>query len=138
MRFLALSTVLIALVGCVAAPAPEANGFNVQLYFDGAPLGSSTPVDQPATVTVRRLEQRTDQCQGSSSCDPTSETPITLLSASCDSTCEVVAIPNHEGSVTLQAKATKAGVATLSVRVRSEVDGAEWDDSYPLSFGSTK
>ena len=139
MRISGVLTAVFAMVGCVASPTPEANGYNVQLYFEGAPLGSSVPVNQPAVVTVRRLEQRTDQCSGAtaSQCDPTTETPITLLSATCDAVCTVVALPTTDGSgaVALQATATEPGSTTLRVRVRSTVDGAEWDDGYPLSFG---
>ncbi len=139
MRILGVLTAVFALA-CVAAPTPEANGYNVQLYFEGAPLGSSTPLDQAAVVTVRRLEQRTDQCSGTtgSTCDPTTETPITLLSATCDAVCNVVAIPSTDGSIALQATASQPGSTTLRVRVRSTVDGAEWDDGYPLSFGAEK
>ena len=63
-----------------------------------------------------------------------SETPITLVSASCDSVCTVSPVAGPDGAVTLQATADQAGSTTLRVRVRSLVDGAEWDDGYPLSF----
>jgi hypothetical protein len=120
---------------CVASPAPEANGYNVELFFAGAPLGDATVVGSPALVTVKRIEQRTDLCsQGSVSCDPTTETPIALVSASCDSLCTVTEVPGSEGAVTLQATATTPGSTTLRVRVRSLLDGAEWDDGYPLAF----
>jgi len=125
-------------MACVASPAPDANGYNVELYFAGVPLGEETLVGQPATLTVQRLEQRTDLCSSSSpSCDPTAETPIALVSASCDSLCTVTAVPSADGVVTLQATAEQAGSTTLRVRVRSEVDGAEWDDGYPLAFRSS-
>ena len=127
---------LAATAACVASPAPEANGYNVQLYFEGAPLGQETLVGAPAVVTVRRLEQRPDLCSGSASCDPTSETPITLVSASCDAVCTVTPVSGPDGAVTLQATAGQAGSTTLRVRVRSQIDGAEWDDGYPLSFRS--
>jgi len=133
MRFLVLSAASLALA-CVASNAPDANGYNVQLYFEGAPLGSATPIDTPAIVVVKRLE-RTDSCTDSTACDATTQTPITLLSAACDALCDVAQIPSTDGSVTLQATATAAGSTTLRVHVRSQVDGAEWDDGYPLSFG---
>jgi hypothetical protein len=123
-----------ATAACVAAPAPEANGYDVQLYFEGAPIGAETLVGTPAVVTVRRLEQRTELCSGTSSCDPTSETPITLVSAACDAVCDVAPITGPDGAVTLQATADSAGSTTLRVRVRSQIDGAEWDDAYPLAF----
>lgn len=123
-----------ATAACVAAPAPQANGYDVQLFFEGAPLGEPTMVGTPAVVTVHRLEQRTDLCAGSASCDPTTETPITLVSATCDSVCTVTPVAGADGVVTLQATAAGAGSTTLRVRVRSEVDGAEWDDGYPLAF----
>lgn len=139
MRTFGFLAVLFGLVGCVATDAPEANGYNVQLFFEGVPLGSSIPIDTPATVVVKRLEQRTAQCtDDTTSCDPTSQTPITLLSASCDAVCDVSALPSDDGSVTLQTTAKQAGSTTLRVRVRSTIDGAEWDDGYPLSFGASK
>jgi len=125
---------LVACAACVAEPAPEANGYNVQLYFEGAPLGQETLVGTPAIVTVRRLEQRADLCTGSATCDPTSETPIILLSATCDSVCTVTPVAGPDGAVTLQASADQPGTTTLRVRVRSQIDGAEWDDGYPLAF----
>jgi hypothetical protein len=134
MRF-TLLLAAAATAACVAAPAPEANGYNVELYFEGAPLGAETPVGEAAIVTVRRIEQRPDRCTGgTTSCDPTAETPIVLLSASCDSLCTVESLPGPDGVVTLSATADHAGSTTLRVRVRSVVDGAEWDDGYPLAF----
>ena len=134
MRLPAFSIALLAATAaCVAAPAPEANGYNVQLYFEGAPLGDATAVGTPAVVTVRRLEQRPDLC-ATSTCDPTTETPITLLSAACDTLCTVTPVAGSDGAVTLQATADQAGSTTLRVRVRSVIDGAEWDDAYPLAF----
>src|SRR5947209_18847092 len=38
MRVLVLASAL--LMACAAPPAPEANGYDVQLYFDGVPLGT--------------------------------------------------------------------------------------------------
>jgi len=132
MRFLVVLSVLV--VGCAAPPAPEANGYDVQLYFDGVPAGSETLVGAPATISVKRIEQRTDQCT-SSTCDPISEMPIALLSAACDDVCTVAQLPSeNDGSVTLAAVAERAGKTTLRVRVRSLVDGAEWEDGYPLAF----
>lgn len=122
-------------MACVAAPAPEANGYNVELYFAGVALDEQTDVGEPATVTVRRIEQRAGLCASSSpSCDPTADTPIVLVSAACDALCTVTELPSADGVVTLQATASKAGSTTLRVRVRSAVDGAEWDDGYPLAF----
>jgi len=131
MRSLVLLSFLV--VGCVAQPAPEANGYDVQLYFDGVPAGSETLVGTPATISVRRIEQRTDQCT-TSTCDPISQMPIALLSATCDDVCTVTQLPSQDGSVTLAAVAERAGKTTLRVRVRSLVDGAEWEDAYPLAF----
>jgi hypothetical protein len=131
MRSLVLFSFL--LVGCAAPPAPEANGYDVQLYFDGVPAGTATLVNTPATINVRRIEQRTDQCT-TSACDPISEMPIALLSASCDDVCTVTQVPSQDGSVTLSAVANRAGSTTLRVRVRSLIDGAEWEDGYPLAF----
>jgi hypothetical protein len=131
MRFLGICSLL--LVGCAAPPVPEANGFETQLYFDGVAAGTQTLVGTPATITVKRIEQRTDQCT-TSACDPISETPITLLSAKCDDVCTVTQIPSSDGNVTLAATADRAGTTTLHVRVRSLLDGAEWDDGYPLAF----
>jgi hypothetical protein len=131
MRFLALFSVLA--VGCAAPPAPEANGYDVQLYFDGVPAGTQTLVGAPATIRVKRIEQRTDQCT-TTACDPISEMPIALLSASCDDVCNVTEIASQDGSVMLAAVAGHAGSSTLRVRVRSLLDGAEWEDAYPLAF----
>jgi hypothetical protein len=131
MRFLVLGSLLA--VGCAAPPAPEANGYDVQLYFDGVAAGTQTLVNTPATIIVKRIEQRTDQCT-TASCDPISEMPITLLSAKCDDVCTVSQIPSQDGSVTLAAVADRAGKTTLRVRVRSLLDGAEWEDGYPLAF----
>ena len=131
MRFLALFSLLV--VACAAPPAPEANGFDTQLYFDGVPAGAQTLVGTSATIRVKRIEQRTDQCT-TNACDPISEMPITLLSANCDDVCTVTQIPAQDGSVTLSAVADRAGKTTLRVRVRSLLDGAEWEDGYPLAF----
>lgn len=131
MRSLVLCSLLV--VGCAAPPAPEANGYDVQLYFDGVPAGAETLVGSSATISVKRIEQRTDQCT-TSACDPISEMPIALLSASCDDVCSVTPLPSHDGSVTLAAVADRAGKTTLHVRVRSLLDGAEWEDAYPLAF----
>jgi len=134
MRFGLLFLPIFA-VACVASSAPEANGYNVELYFAGAPLGEQTPVGAPAIVTVQRIEQRPDLCaQGSASCNPTSDTPIALVSASCDAICAVTAVPGDDGTVTLRVSASAPGSTTLRVRVRSEIDGSEWDDGYPLAF----
>ena len=135
MRFVGLVLAVLGAVGCVAASAPEANGYNVQLYFEGVPLGTQTLVGEPATIVVRRIEQHPAQCTTSaSSCDPTSVTPITLVSAQCDDVCQVAPMTTSDGSIALQAVADHAGSTTLRVRVRSLVDGAEWDDGYPLAF----
>jgi hypothetical protein len=133
MRFSGLILAVLGAVGCVAAPAPEANGYNVQLYFQGVPLGTETVVGDPATVVVRRIEERTDQCT-SGSCDPTTVMPITLVSAKCDDVCTVTPIPTTDGSVALQAVGERAGSTTLQVVVRSLVDGSEWQDGFPLAF----
>src|SRR5450755_2120415 len=81
-RFLIFAPLMMA---CAVSPVPEANGYNVQLQFDGAPLGGSLVVGSPEIVTVRRIEQRTDRCTTTNiACDPTTETPIALVSATCD------------------------------------------------------
>lgn len=135
MRFAGLVLAVLGAVGCVAAPAPEANGYNVQLFFEGVPLGTQTLVGEPATVVVRRIEQRTEQCTATTgTCDPTSVTPIALVSAKCDDVCDVTPVTTSDGSVTLQAVGARSGSTTLRVRVRSLIDGAEWDDGYPLAF----
>jgi len=121
-------------VACVAAPAPEANGYNVQLFFEGVPLGTQTPVGTHATIVVRRIEQHPGQCTSASACDPTAVTPIALVSAKCDDVCEITPVEASDGSVALQAVADRPGSTTLRVRVRSLIDGAEWDDGYPLAF----
>jgi hypothetical protein len=122
-------------IACAVAPTPEANGYNVELFFQGASLGTALPVNTPALVTVRRIEQQTDLCATQSAdCDPTTDTPITLVTASCDELCTVIPAPTQNGVVTLQATATLPGSTTLRVHVRSEVDGSEWDDGYPLTF----
>lgn len=133
MRLAGVILAVLGAVGCVAAPAPEANGYNVQLYFAGVPLGTETVIGAPATIVVRRLEQHTENCT-SSACDPTAVTPIALVSAKCDDVCEVTPVPASDGSVTLQAVGDRAGSTTLRVRVRSLVDGAEWEDGFPLAF----
>jgi hypothetical protein len=131
MRSLVLCSFLV--VGCAAPPAPEANGYDVQLYFDGVPAGEQTLVGTSATISVKRIEQRTDQCT-TGACDPISEMPIALLSAKCDDFCTVTQLPSQDGSVALAATADRAGMTTLHVRVRSLLDGAEWEDGYPLAF----
>jgi len=124
---------LIFLVGCVAAPAPEANGYDVQLFFQGVPLGTETVVGDPATVFVRRIEERTDQCT-SGACDPTTVMPIALVSAKCDDVCTVTPVPTTDGSVALRTVGERACSTTLRVVVRSLVDGSEWQDGFPLAF----
>jgi len=131
MRFLGICS--LVLVACAAPPAPEANGFDTQLYFDGVPAGAKTLVGSSATIRVKRIEQRTDQCT-TAACDPISEMPITLISATCDAVCTVTPLASQDGSVTLAAVADRAGSTTLRVRVRSLLDGAEWEDGYPLAF----
>ncbi len=131
MRFPVLFSFL--LVGCAAPPAPEANGYDVQLYFEGVAAGTQTLVGTPATLRVKRIEQRTDECT-TAECDPISEEPITLVSAKCDDVCTVTELPSPDGSVALGAVADRAGTTTLRVHVRSLIDGAEWEDGYPLAF----
>lgn len=125
-------------MACVANATPDANGYNVELYFDGAPLGSALPVGDPGLVTVKRLETQTGRCAQSTtgSCDPTTLTPIVLVTASCDSNLCVIAPQTsaEPGVVALQATGVAAGTTTLRVRVRSTIDGSEWDDGYPLAF----
>ncbi len=133
MRLAGFVLAVLGAVGCVGAPAPEANGYNVQLFFEGVPLGTETVIGAPATIVVRRIEQHTAQCT-TATCDPTAITPITLVSAKCDDVCEVTPVPTSDGSVTLQAVGDRAGSTTLRVRVRSLVDGAEWEDGFPLAF----
>ncbi len=133
MRFTGFILAVLGVVGCVGAPAPEANGYNVQLFFQGVPLGTETVIGDPATVVVRRIEQRTEQCT-TGACDPTTVTPIALVSAKCDDVCTVTPVPTTDGSVALQAVGERAGSTTLRVVVRSLVDGSEWEDGFPLAF----
>jgi hypothetical protein len=124
-------------MACVASSTPDANGYNVQLYFDGAPLGSAMAVGEPGVVTVKRMQTQAGRCaQASASCDPTTLTPIVLVSASCEKDLCVVTPQTSEepGVVALQATGVAAGTTTLRVRVRSTIDGSEWDDGYPLAF----
>jgi hypothetical protein len=121
----------VVVMGCAASPAPDANGYNVQLYFD---VGTTLVVGEPSMVTVQRIEQRTEQCTSTdSSCDPTAQTPITLISASCASLCTVSPVVTN-GMITLDITGKTVGTTTLNVSVRSDVDGSEWDDAYPLTF----
>lgn len=125
----------VALAACTASPAPEANGYDVQLFFEGAPLGTSIPVGTPQQLTVHRIQQQTDRCtQAQGACDPTSETPIVLVSASCDSLCTVTGEQGEDGAVALRTVGQASGNTTLHVTVRSELDGSEWQDAYPLAF----
>ena len=122
---------------CVASSTPDANGYDVQLYFDGVPLGSALPIGEPGLVTVRRIQRQAGRCtQSAGACDPTTVTPIVLVSASCDDDrCVVTPQPaGDSGVVALQATGVAAGTTTLRVRVRSTLDGSEWDDGYPLAF----
>ena len=133
MRFPLLIAPLV--IACAATPVPEANGYDVQLYFEGVPVGMTTAVGQPAELTVHRLEQQPDRCASAESgCDPTAETPIAFVAASCDALCMVTPSTPADGYVSLQAVATQAGSTTLHVTVRSQIDGSEWSDAYPLTF----
>ncbi len=126
-------------MACAVSPVPEANGYSVQLEFGGAPLGGSLVVGSPEIVTVRRIEQRMDRCTTNVACDPTTETPIALVSATCDDgvcTVSESTTATSDGSVALEASGARSGSTTLRVRVRSLLDGSEWDDSYPLTFKS--
>jgi hypothetical protein len=126
----ALVALAISVIAC-SSPVPEANGYDVQLYFD---VGTTLPVGKPEVVSVRRIEQRPEQCAtNDGSCDPMAETPITLINASCDSLCTVTPASSN-GVVTLEITAESSGNTTLHVSVRSDVDGSEWDDAYPLTF----
>jgi hypothetical protein len=134
MRGLVMAAAIMATVACTAASTPEANGYEVQLYFDGAPLGGTLALDKPSTVTVRRIEQNTAHCTtAGASCDATAETPITLIAATCDALCSVTPVVT-DGVVRLETTSQRAGDTTLRVRVRSDVDGSEWSDAYPLAF----
>jgi hypothetical protein len=124
-------------LACTGSPAPDANGYDVQLYFEGVPVGSQLSLDKPAVITVHRIEQQTDRCgSDQTACDPTTETPITLVSATCDDLCVVTptSITGNDGAVALETTGHKAGNTTLRVQVRSQVDGSEWSDAYPLAF----
>ena len=137
---LTLGMAAMGLMACVADSTPDANGYNVQLYFDGAPLGSAMAVGEPGLVTVKRIQTEAGRCtQSAGSCDPTTLTPIVLISAGCDDgLCVVTPQPAGEpGVVALQATGVAAGTTTLRVRVRSTLDGSEWDDGYPLAFRAT-
>jgi hypothetical protein len=121
----------IALTACSGVPTPDANGYDVQLYFD---VGTTLALGEPQTVTVQRIEQRPDRCDMSDiRCDPTMHTPITLINAACSSLCTVSPVATS-GVIRLDLTAETAGETTLHVSVRSDVDGSEWDDAYPLVF----
>lgn len=118
--------------GCAADPAPQANGFNVELWFD-APAGGLV-VGTTKEVKVQRIEARYTRCVGSSTvCDPRAAEPISLVSAACDDdACTVDASSVRDGALLLQTTGTKEGPTTLRVRVKNVATGEILEDAYPI------
>ncbi len=127
---------VIGSTGCVANSTTEANGYNVQLYFQGDALSAPLTVGETGEITVKRIELQAGRCTSSSQgCDPTTVTPIVLVSASCDQDlCAITPQSSDSGVVTLQTTGVAPGNTTLHVVVRSTIDGSEWEDGYPLGF----
>lgn len=123
---------LLALAACAAEPSPQANGFNVELWFE-AP-GRLT-VGTPSDVKVARIQLEYSHCAGAETrCDPRSSMPLTLVSAACDDdACTTEVMPSPDGSIVLATTGIRAGSATLRVKAQS-ADGQPFEDSYPLTF----
>lgn len=127
---LALAGALLG--GCAADPAPQANGFNVELWFD-APAGGLV-VGTAKEVKVQRIEANYARCQSSSTvCDPRAPEPISLVSAACDDdACTVDASSSRDGAVILQTTGTKEGPTTLRVSVKDVATGEVFEDAFPI------
>ncbi len=120
------------LAACAADPAPQANGFNVELWFD-APSGGLV-VGTSKEVLVQRIEAQYSRCSGAVTvCDPNAPEPIELLSAACeDAACVVDHASTREGALVLETTGMKEGSTTLRVKVRNVASGAVLEDAYPL------
>lgn len=118
--------------GCVSDPAPQANGFNVELWFE-APSGGLV-VGAPKEVTVQRLEARYTQCSGADSvCDVRAAEPIALVSAACDDgACTVTTSTTRDGALVLETVGVVEGPTTLRVKVKDVATGDVLEDAYPL------
>lgn len=123
---------LASLAACAAEPSPQANGFNVELWFE-APTGLT--VGTPSEVTVQRIQLQYTRCAESEGpCDPRAPLPLTLVSAACDEGgCLTEVSPSSDGSIVLTTTGTREGSTTLRVKARSE-DGTVFEDAYPLTF----
>ena len=123
---------LASLAACAAEPSPQANGFNVELWFE-AP-GALT-VGTPSDVTVQRIQLQYARCaESKGNCDPRAALPLTLVSAACDdAACLTDVSPTNGGSLVLTTPGTREGSTTLRVKVRCE-DGQVYEDAYPLTF----
>lgn len=127
-----LASLGLLLGGCAADPAPQANGFNVELWFD-APAGGLV-VGATKEVKVQRIEAQYSRCEGASTvCDPRAAAPITLVSAACDDdACTVDASSTRDGALILETTGTKEGPTTLRVRVKNVATGELLEDAYPI------
>jgi hypothetical protein len=130
----ALSLAALAALGagCAADPAPQANGYNVELWFE-APSGGLV-VGAPAAVTVKRIESSYARCQGGDAvCDPRTTAPIQFVSAACDrDACRVERTESLDGALVLDAVGLAEGPTTLRVRVKELASGTELEDAYPI------
>lgn len=123
----------LSLAACAAEPSPQANGFNVELWFE-AP-GSLT-VGTPADVVVQRIQLQYSRCtESKGACDPRAAMPLTLLSAACDDdACTTqAAATSKDGTLVVTTTGAREGATTLRVKARGE-DGQVYEDAYPLTF----
>ena len=123
---------LLSLAACAGEPSPQANGFNVELWFE-AP-GSLT-VGTPSDVTVQRIQLQYSRCtESKGQCDPHASLPLTLVSAACDDdACTAEASPSKDGAIVLTTTGAREGSTTLRVKAATE-DGQVFEDAYPLTF----
>lgn len=127
----ALALAVAFATGCAADPAPQANGYNVELWFEAPPGG--LVVGAPEPITVKRIESLYTRCQSDTVCDPRATAPIELVSAACDDdACTVTGSATDDGALVLQAVGVKEGPTTLRVHVRQLATGAELEDAYPI------
>lgn len=120
-------------VGCAADPTPQANGFNVELWFDAPSTG--IVVGTREAVSVKRIQTQYARCVGATaSCDPNAPTPIDFIAAACDDEACTVdrAEAQSDGGLVLAIVGKKEGPTTLRVRVKDRETGAEIDDAYPI------
>lgn len=127
-----VSLVCLSVAACAAEPSPQANGFNVELWFE-APAGLT--VDKPIDVTVQRIQLQYARCiEARGQCDPHAALPLTLVSAACDDgACVTVAAPSEGGTLVLTTTGVREGSTTLRVKAQTE-DGQVYEDAYPLTF----